>query len=120
RTNNSTHMKKLFLFTLLLTTVTFVQAQNNNNSVPLITVTGESKVKVKPDEVTLNFGVETRNVDAKVAKTKNDELMREILKYLKSQNIGSDNIQTDYMRLNSIYNYEKGKQEEYVATQTVS
>lgn len=114
-------MKNLFLLFAFLSFGTMAFAQNHNNSsVPLITVTGESTVKVKPDEVTLNFGVETRNMDAKVAKSENDKLMSDILKFLKSQNIDPKNIQTDYVRLNSVYNHEKGKQEGFVATQMVN
>lgn len=113
-------MKKLILFFALFIFGTMAYAQNQNNSVPLITVTGESSVKVKPDEVTLNFGVETRHSEAKVAKSENDKLMSEILKYLKSQKVDPKNIQTDFVRLNSVYNHEKGKEEGYVATQMVS
>jgi uncharacterized protein YggE len=46
--------------------------------------------------------------------------MSDILKYLKAQKIDPKNIQTDYVRLNSVYNYEKGKQEAFVATQMVT
>ena len=112
-------MKKIFLITAFLLAGTLSRAQNNANSVPLITVTGESVVKVKPDEVILTFGVETRNVDAQEAKRTNDKLMSDVLKFLKEKKVDPKNIQTDYLRLNSIYNYEKGKQEEFVATQTV-
>ena len=113
-------MKNTLLLLAFLITSTFSYAQNNNNSVPLITVNGESSVKIKPDEVTLSFGVETRNIGAKAAKTENDKLMSEILKYLKSQKIDPKNIQTDYLRLNPVYNHQLGKEEGFVATQTVS
>lgn len=112
-------MKNLFLLVAFLSLGTMSFAQNNQSNVPLITVTGESTVKVKPDEVTINFGVETRNIDAKVAKKENDMLMSDILKFLEIQNIDPKNIQTDYIRLNSVYNHEKGKQEGFVATQMV-
>lgn len=113
-------MKNTFLLFALFLFSTMAYAQNDTNPVPLITVIGESSVKVKPDEVTLNFGVETRNLDAKVAKTENDKLMSDILKYLKAQKIDPKNIQTDYLRLNSVYNHQLGKEEGFVATQMVS
>lgn len=113
-------MKHTFLLIAFLVVSTVTYAQNNNNSVPLITVNGESSVKIKPDEVTLSFGVETRNLEAKAAKTENDKLMSEILKYLKAQKIDPKNIQTDYLRLNSVYNHQLGKEEGFVATQMVS
>lgn len=111
-------MKNSFLLFAFLTISTFVYAQNNN-TVPLITVNGESIVKIKPDEVTLNFGVETRNMEAKAAKEENDKLMSAILKYLKSQKVDAKNVQTDYVRLNPVYNHQKGKEEGFVATQSV-
>lgn len=111
----------LLLLMSFLTISTAMNAQHNNTNVPLITVTGESTVYVKPDEVTLTFGVETKNVDAKIAKSSNDKLMNEIHQYLKSQKIDPKNIQTDYVRLNSMYVYnDKERQEEYVAVNTVS
>ena len=113
-------MKNTLLLLAILAISTFGYAQNNNNTVPLITVIGESSVKIKPDEVTLNFGVETRNIEAKAAKTENDKLMSEILKYLKSQKIDPKNIQTDYLRLNPVYNHQLGKEEGFVASQMVS
>lgn len=115
------NLKTLLLVMGFLTITTAVKAQNNNNNVSLITVTGESTVYVKPDEVTLTFGVETKNADPKIAKSSNDKLMNEIHQYLKSQKIDPKNIQTDYVRLNSMYIYnEKERQEEYVAVNTVS
>lgn len=114
-------MKKLSLLWVFLVVGTMVYAQNDNGQVPLITVTGESVVRVKPDEVTMTFGVETKNTDAKVAKTENDKLMSDILKYLKSQKIDPKNIQTDYVRLNSMYIYDdKERKEEFRAVNTVS
>ena len=115
------HFRNTFLLIGFMSISTMMYAQSNANNVPLITVTGESKVFVKPDEATLTFGVETKNADAKVAKTENDKLMTEIHKYLKAQKIDPKNIQTDYVRLNSVYTYnEKERQEEYVAVNTVS
>jgi len=116
--NDMKHTFLLIAF-LIVSTVTYAQ-NNNNNSVPLITVNGESSVKIKPDEVTLNFGVETRNLEAKAAKTENDKMMSEILKYLKAQKIDPKNIQTDYLRLNPVYNHQLGKEEGFVAVQMVS
>lgn len=115
------NLKTFLLFIGFCAVSTYMYGQNNTNNVPLITVTGESTVYVKPDEVTLTFGVETKNADAKVAKSSNDKLMSDIHKYLKSQKIDPKNIQTDYVRLNSVYIYnDKERQEEYVAVNTVS
>lgn len=115
------NIKKIYLLIAFLSIGSFVYAQSNINNVPLITVTGESVVYTKPDEVNLTFGVETKNAEAKVAKTSNDKLMSEILKYLKAQKIDPKNIQTDYVRLNTVYVYnDKDRKEEYAAVNTVS
>jgi len=66
------NLKTLLLVMGFLTITTAVKAQNNNNNVSVITVTGESTVYVKPDEVTLTFGGETKNADPKIAKSSND------------------------------------------------
>lgn len=115
------NLKKIPLLIALFFIGSFAYAQSNANNVPLITVTGESTVHVKPDEVTLTFGVETKDEDAKVAKTNNDKLMSDVHKYLKAQKIDPKNIQTDYVRLNAMYVYnDKDRKQEYAAVNTVS
>ena len=50
-------MKKLFLI-LTLAFAIMTEAQENKQPIPQISVSGEGKIKVKPDQVAINFGVE--------------------------------------------------------------
>lgn len=113
-------MKQISAF-LLLTLVNFtVLAQNNNkDNIPLISVEGEGEVKVTPDEVTINFGVETRAATAQEASGETNRKVREVLKFLDQQGIASKYINTDFVRLDPKIDYQANRVVEYGATQSI-
>jgi uncharacterized protein YggE len=63
-------MKKV-LALLLITSTLFVQAQETK-PVPQISVSGEGKVKVTPDQAAILITVETKGANAKDVKKEND------------------------------------------------
>lgn len=86
--------------------------------VPLITVSGEGKVKVAPDQVSIAVSVETRGNNSAEVKKQNDEKIDAVIKYIKKANIAKEDYQTQRVSLNPQYDYEK-KKTTFYATQTI-
>lgn len=86
--------------------------------VPQITVSGEGKIKVIPDQATITATVETRGNVAKEVKKLNDDQMDAVLKLIKKMNLAPSDYRTQRVSLNPQYDYEK-KKTTYNATQTV-
>jgi len=109
-------MKKTFL--ILMTMVMTVAQAQEIKQVPLITVSGEGKVKVVPDQVSISVSVETRGTNSAEVKKQNDEKIDAVIKYIKKANIAKEDYQTQRVSLNPQYDYEK-KKTTFYATQTI-
>ena len=109
-------MKRVIVFmSVMFMTLSYGQ---EIKQVPQITVSGEGKVKVVPDQATITATVETKGNDAKVVKKQNDDQMDAVLKLIKKMNLSPADYRTQRVALNPIYDYEK-KKTSYNATQTV-
>lgn len=108
-------MKKL-LFVLALLVSGGVFAQEN---VPMVSVTGEGTVEVVPDKVQINARVEHNGDSASEVKRQNEEVVNQIFQFLESRGVESENIQTEYLRLNKDHNYQT-KEDFYSANQAIS
>ena len=105
QTNKKNNMKKAILTLLLVGTTMMNQAQENKlTPISQVTVSGEGKIKVIPDEAVITVGVEYTGSDAKEVKKKNDETVDLVLKTIKS--------------LYKNYDYQT-KKNNYVASQTI-
>lgn len=109
-------MKKLFLVLTLLTTM--VQAQEVKQ-IPQISVSGEGKIKVTPDEAIITVAVENTGKEAAEVKKKNDETVDKVLKLIKQRGIPTSDYQTQRVNLYKNYDYNT-KKHSYVANQTIS
>lgn len=72
----------------------------------LISVTGEGAVVVKPDLVTISFGVETEGFTAKEAQASNTSVMNKVVAALKGAGISAEDIQTSNFSLYPVYGWE--------------
>lgn len=109
-------MKKIVLIlAVLFMTMSYSQELKQ---VPMISVSGEGKVKVAPDQVSISISIESKGAKAEDVKRENDKKMDAILKFIKSSAIAKEDYQTHRVSLNPIFDYEK-KKYSYVATQTV-
>lgn len=106
-------MKNL-LIVLFMAFGTAMHAQTPNT----ISVAGEGKVMVKPDEAVLSIGVETNDSDAKVAKTKNDEVMAKMIAFLKKSGINAKDYKTERVNLYQRQDYQS-KKKYYQASQSI-
>lgn len=110
-------MKKAVLILItLFATMTEAQEQKQ---IPQIAVNGEGKIKVKPDQVEINFGVENFGKDAKEVKKLNDEKVDKVIKFIKKSGIASVDYQTTNVSLNRNYDYDK-KKYNYQAVQNIT
>jgi uncharacterized protein YggE len=107
--------KALLLLTVLVMTLSYAQ---EIKQVPQISVVGEGKVKVVPDQATITATVQTKGNNAKDVKKENDEQMEAVLKIIKKMNLVPADYRTQRVSLNPIFDYEK-KKTSYNATQTV-
>ncbi|WP_430907700.1 SIMPL domain-containing protein [Maribacter sp. 2-571] len=69
-------------------------------------VTGEAIVRVAPDQVVLQLGVESRGEDLLKTKSENAEIISKAMAYCREQDIADKHIQTDYVHMNPTYNYD--------------
>ena len=109
-------MKKTFLFAICLFTV--LTYSQEIKPIPQINVSGEGKIKVVPDQVTILATVETKGTNAKEVKKQNDQQMESVLKLVKSKDLAPADFKTKRVSLNPQYDYEK-KKHTYNATQTI-
>lgn len=83
-----------------------------------ISVTGDAEVRVVPDEVIFNLGVETSDRNLYVAKRQNDQIIERVLKLAESYGIPSRHIQTDYIYIDQGH-YCCGDSDDYVVRKTI-
>ena len=109
-------MKKSIL--LALTLFTFMMQAQELKPMPLISVSGEGKIKVTPDQVGISVSVESKGVKAAEVKKENDSKIDAVIKFIKKMNLDKQDYQTQRVNLNDQYNYQN-KKHNYVATQTI-
>ncbi|SCX93434.1 SIMPL domain-containing protein [Flavobacterium caeni] len=85
---------------------------------PQISVSGEGKVKVTPDQAFISISVETKGNNATDVKKQNDATVEKVVQYLKRSKLQQSDIQTKRISLNPQYDYDK-KKYNYNATQTI-
>jgi uncharacterized protein YggE len=100
---------------LLISTIMTAQ----NIPQPTVDVTGEGIVSVVPDEVTISVRVENTGNEVKPLKTKNDQIVNDVLQTIKRMGIEDKNVQTEYVRLSKNYQHNT-KTYNYSANQTIS
>lgn len=110
-------MKKIALVVLVFA-ATLANAQVTEKMQPHISVSGEGKVKVTPDQAIITIGVDNVGADAAEVKKKNDASIDAIIKYLKSMKLPAEDYQTTRVYLNRTYDYSK-KKYNFSASQTI-
>ncbi len=101
-------MKKTVL--ILVTLVGLAsQAQEQKAQVPQISVSGEGKIKVAPDQAVINVGFQNSGKDSKEVKSLNDEVVDKVIKFLKKMGIPATDYKTNNVSLYKSYDYEKKK-----------
>jgi len=91
--------KLLIIFALFLFPV-MALAEGNIREV---TVTGRAEVRVVPNEAVLSFAVETLNEDLNLSKQENDKIVTAALDAVRELGLDANQIQTDHIRIESVY-----------------
>lgn len=107
--------KAILILSILFLSSTHAQ---EHKQVPTITVSGEGKVKVIPDQASISISIETKGTKAAEVKKENDQKMDAIIKFIKKANIAKEDYQTQRVSLHPNYDYDK-KKHNYVATQSL-
>ena len=89
------------ILTLLVCTAGFGQVVDSKS--PTISVSGDAEVKVVPDEVVLNVGVQTFEKTLAAAKQANDAAMTRTIAKAREFGIPSEKLQTDYISIDPQY-----------------
>ena len=66
---------------------------------PTITVNGKAVVNVKPDKIVISLGIETWNTDIAIAKSKNNEVLRQTVAAVRECGVPEKDIQTDHLSI---------------------
>ena len=77
----------------------------------VITVTGTGKVTVKPDVADVSLGVTTQAATAKAARDEAANKMNAIIAALKNLGVADQDIQTSYISINPVYDYNSSSQQ---------
>ncbi len=107
--------KTLLMLALLFMATSYAQELKQT---PMVSVSGEGKVKIAPDQALISISLESKGTKADEVKMENDKKMDAILKFIKKSTIAKEDYQTQRVSLNPNYDYEK-KKHSYIATQTV-
>jgi uncharacterized protein YggE len=87
--------------------------------IPQISVTGEGKIKVIPNEAVVTVGVINLGKEAAEVKKLNDITIDKVIKFLKKSGVPTTDFKTNNVSLHKSYDYEK-KKYNYEANQTLS
>ncbi|MGO1073523.1 SIMPL domain-containing protein [Lysobacter sp. CA199] len=103
------HAKSLLLFATLALSSVPAAAQFAAAPAPgqrSVSVSGSAEIKVAPDEILLNVGVETRHPQLEEAKKLNDDSVRGALALLKRSGVPDKDVQTDFVNIEPRYEYD--------------
>lgn len=97
---------KNFLLLIPFLFMTLANAQDNQPK-PQISVAGEGKVMVVPDQAQIIVAVETKGSDAKDVKKKNDIAVEKVIQFIIKFNLPKADVQTQRVVLEPNYDYNK-------------
>ena len=96
-----------FLASIILCCSTAISRADDHHAedkpVRTITVSGEGKIKTKPDTASISAGVVTESATAREALDKNNEQMQEVMTGMRSAGIAEDDLQTSQFSVSPKY-----------------
>ncbi|MCZ8196487.1 MAG: SIMPL domain-containing protein [Flavobacterium sp.] len=110
-------MKKSILILITFFTI-MMDAQEYKPQIPQVTVSGEGKIKVTPDQALLTVSIETKGTKAADVKKENDIAVEKVLQFVKRMKLPKEDVLTQRVNLYPNYDYEK-KKHNYLANQTI-
>jgi uncharacterized protein YggE len=98
--------KSILLLVILAFASSFAQDSKNT---ALVTVMGEGKIKIVPDQVVISLSIETKGTETKAVKEQNDAKTAAVLKGIKKWGLAPADLQTQRVSLQPSYDYETKK-----------
>jgi uncharacterized protein len=102
--------KVLVAFMFLLPLIAFAPVSTAQECGPrprLVSVTGTAEINVAPDQVTMSLGIESRDKDLLVAKSKHDERVKKVIALAHNAGVEQKDIETSALRMAPNYSEEK-------------
>lgn len=93
-------MRGCALFLILCCSLSNAQIYHDK---PTLEVNGDAEVKVVPDRVSIQFGVETRNASLEIATAGTDAAVKKVIAAFRALGIDESDIQTDFIRVEIAY-----------------
>lgn len=100
-------MKKIILLLVLVAFASSFAQESQNPA--LVTVMGEGKLKIVPDQVAISIAIESKGTDTKTVKEQNDSKTAAVLKGIKKWGLAPADVQTQRVSLNPAFDYESKK-----------
>lgn len=91
------------LLACLLATVCCAQQNATFDDRPKISVNGEAIVKVRPDRIVINFGIETSDKAIDIARQKNADISRKAMAVFEKCGVPRKDVQTDFLAIEPRY-----------------
>lgn len=111
-------LKLLLSLVLGLVIFSTIQAQHPANNT--ITTFGEAIVYAAPDEIFMDINISVNDPDIVAAKSQNNELSSRAIKFLKSNGVKEQHIQTQYLYVRAIKKHRSPNVDYYSASQTIA
>jgi uncharacterized protein YggE len=112
-------MKKVF-FASLVSAFIFTGICLADNNKQYFTVEADAIVRVKPDKVVLNVGIDKRGKNLGETKRKCSDILKKAIEYCKKEGIQEKNIQTDYINIRPVYKEYDNYETQYFVEQNIS
>lgn len=99
------HWMQPIVFTFGLAMMIGAPALANDETVdpPTISVTGEAKIKVKPNQAVLSFSIQGRKKTLDEAVATNDQAIAKVVQFLKTAGVQDADVRTEVVRIQPIY-----------------
>ncbi|PIN93923.1 hypothetical protein COU54_01160 [Candidatus Pacearchaeota archaeon CG10_big_fil_rev_8_21_14_0_10_31_24] len=106
---------------VILLIVGLVYTSISNSKAPNVSAQGTASLEVVPDEVSVSFNIETRNISQKIAQEQAIEIGDRVKNSLKGNGISGEDVKFLSFSVYPEYNWDKGKNEliGYVARQEI-
>ena len=111
-------MKHAVLILLTLFATVAKAQEQKITPIPQISVNGEGKIRVTPDQAVVTVGVQNSGKEAAEVKKLNDDTIDKVIKFLKKSGIPTTDFITNNVSLFKNYDYDK-KKYTYEANQTL-
>ena len=93
----------VFTFGLAMMMGAPVFANDEPVNPPTITVTGEAKIKVKPDRAVFSFSIQGREKTLDESVATNDQAIAKVMEFLRTSGVQDKDVQTEIVRIKPIY-----------------